>query len=152
MTIEEETGVVSWQPTSVGAFDVEVQAMNSVGSDTQMFSVVVNAVPGITSTPVTSVELGTLYSYTVVATGNPAPVFTLVDAPDGMVIVDTTGVISWEPSAVGEYTVTVEANNSVGTDTQRFGIAVNAAPAIFSSPVTMAESRRCIYLYGGGFW
>ncbi len=68
----------------------------------------------------------TLYQYQVVATGSPAPTFSLLVSPGGMTINSSTGLIAWTPttSQAGQHTVTVKATNSVGSDTKSFTIEV----------------------------
>jgi len=80
--------------------------------------------PQITSVPIESVNLGDSYSYDVDATGDPDPTFSLLVSPAGMTINSTTGLISWNPTAAGNYNVTVEAANEVGTDEQPFVVSV----------------------------
>ena len=88
------------------------------------------AAPSITSTPVTKGFVGVPYSYTVKATGSPAPLFRLEEKPGDMVINAVTGVISgWTPSAEGPFTVRVVADNGVDPDAeQEFTIVVGADP------------------------
>jgi len=79
----------------------------------------------ITSTPVTTATAGKLYTYDVDATGIPASTYSLTTSPSGMTINSTTGVISWIPDAntqLGSNSVTVQATNGIGTDTQSFSI------------------------------
>ncbi len=83
--------------------------------------------PAITSAAPTSVILGSIYTYDVDATGDPAPTFSLVTSPLGMTIDSATGLIEWTPSATGSYNVTVNAVNSAGSDTQSFTINVNGS-------------------------
>ena len=140
MQINAETGEISWATTELGSFDVTVRAANGVQPDaTQSFTIEVNGTgPAITSTAVTAVMLGESYTYDVEATGNPVPVFALTTAPEGMVIDEATGVISWTPVALGSAEVVVTASNGVAPDaTQSFTIEVNGAePTITSQPVT----------------
>jgi len=84
--------------------------------------------PVITSTPVTEAYEGKPYMYDVEASGYPAPTYTLSVAPAGMTINETTGLISWTPAATGDYSVTVEAWNVMGMDSQPFTIHVSEAP------------------------
>jgi hypothetical protein len=42
MTINPQTGVISWTPTTSGTVSVEVEASNSAGSDTQPFTIKVS--------------------------------------------------------------------------------------------------------------
>ncbi len=102
--------------------------------------------PAIISTPVTTAQVGQLYSYDVNATGSPVPTYTLTTKPDGMTIITATGQISWAPAAAGSFGVVVQANNSAGTATQPFTITVTQAPTITSTPATTAQVGQ-LYSY-----
>ncbi|MCD4753294.1 MAG: sortase, partial [Anaerolineaceae bacterium] len=80
------------------------------------------------STPVTEAYQGSSYSYDVEADGIPAPTYSLAVSPSGMTIDPATGLIEWTPDSTGDYAVTVVAQNSEGSDTQPFVIAVTEAP------------------------
>ncbi|MEW6413301.1 MAG: putative Ig domain-containing protein [Candidatus Zixiibacteriota bacterium] len=141
MTIDAVSGLIGWTPAAAGDYDVVVEAANAFGSDVQSFTIgVVDApeAPLITSTPVTGVTVNQLYTYDVEATGNPAPTFALTTAPAGMTINATSGLISWTPTMVGDYGVTVVASNDVEPDAvQSFTITVvGIAPSFTSTPVT----------------
>jgi len=83
----------------------------------------------ITSAPVTSGAVGTGYSYDVNATAYPGPIsYSLDSAPGGMSINSSTGVISWTPSAGGDYAVTVRASAAAGNATQSFSVNVPNPP------------------------
>ena len=66
------------------------------------------------------------FRYDVEVSGIPAPVLSLLAAPAGMTIEETTGLIEWTPTSaqVGRDTVTVRAENGGGTDTETFEITV----------------------------
>ena len=140
MTIDPNSGIISWTPSALGSVNVTVVATNGVSPDaTQSFTVtVIGTAPAIISTPVTSVQIGASYAYDVNATGNPNPTYSLTNAPAGMAINASTGLISWTPAATGSFAVTVVATNGVSPDaTQSFTVSVTGtAPAIVSSPVT----------------
>jgi hypothetical protein len=82
------------------------------------------AAPVITSTPVTSGQIGEPYSYDVNASGIPAPTYSLITFPAGMTIDPVTGVINWTPAAAGDVDVEVVASNTQGSDNQIFTINV----------------------------
>jgi hypothetical protein len=90
-------------------------------------ALIAGAAPQITSVPVTQLGLGREYSYTVTASGSPAPSFQLDGSPPaGMVINATTGMVRWTPATVGSYQVTVRAANGVLPEaTQTFTIVVH---------------------------
>jgi lysophospholipase L1-like esterase len=95
--------------------------------------------PTITSTPTTAALVGELYSYDVEATGMPEPTFEFTATPpNGMTIDETTGVISWTPSAnqEGDHNVTVQATNVAGSDTQAFTVTVNSTGICLVEPIS----------------
>lgn len=95
---------------------------------------VLPAAPAITSTPATTATVDVPYTTTVTATGLPAPTFSLTQFPAGMTIDSVTGVISWTPSASGNFDVIVQAGNGVGVPaTQAFTIAVSSGQTPFVS-------------------
>ncbi len=81
--------------------------------------------PIITSTPLTDVTVGQLYTYNVNATGCPEPSYTLTECPNDMTIDPHTGLIEWTPTTVGGFDITVEASNGKVPDAnQGFTITV----------------------------
>jgi hypothetical protein len=81
--------------------------------------------PQVISQPVTTASSAVPYLYVVEATGVPAPSFSLTAAPAGMTIHPDTGRIEWTPPSAGNYDVTVQVSNLVGSNTQSFAIGVN---------------------------
>jgi hypothetical protein len=139
MTINAQSGMIIWTPTTAGSFDVTVRATNRVSSADQNFTIVAqNAgeAPVFTSTPVQVVVAGQVYQYKAVATGTPAPTYSLKLAPDGMQVDPTSGVITWSPSRSdkGQYSITITATNAVASVDQTFSLTVQAAPRITSEP------------------
>jgi hypothetical protein len=144
MTINPNSGLINWIPSALGVFDVVVQASNGFGPNySQSFKIIVNSQPNtaptITSTPITSANVGQPYTYDVNANGVPAPNFFLSIFPSGMSINSTTGVITWTPVSAGLFDVTVIASNGVNPDaSQSFTISVQGiAPQITSTPNTI---------------
>ncbi len=84
--------------------------------------------PEIMSTPVTTGALWNSYYYDVNASGNPAPVYTLLDAPAGMRIDQTSGQITWTSGLTGSFTVTVQAANIAGSDIQQYTLTISTPP------------------------
>jgi hypothetical protein len=108
-----------------------------------------DAAPVFNSLPVTLASLDVPYTYDVHAVANPAPIYSLVTAPDGMTIDSTTGLIAWQPviGQHGDQHVIVRAANRNGSAEQEFVIHTPvAAPVITSSPV-LSGSLDAIYSY-----
>ncbi|MCP4430985.1 MAG: hypothetical protein GY806_08420 [Gammaproteobacteria bacterium] len=125
MDIDETTGVISWTPTSTGEYNVSVVAKNATGSSVQHFTIMVGALPVVTSTAVTEAGINSAYAYNIDATGYPTPIYILESAPLGMTINETTGEISWTPDMIGDYDVTVQIENLVGFTLHSFQITVS---------------------------
>lgn len=85
--------------------------------------------PVITSAGPTGATVGTPYSYTVTATGNPAPTFTASGLPAGLSLDGATGVISGTPTTPGTSTVTITASNGTSPDDTTV-VQVTVAPSV----------------------
>src|SRR5262249_22012838 len=86
-------------------------------------------VPTVSSTAVTSAEVGTAYSYDVQSSeeGSAGITYLLSTAPAGMTIDPNTGAITWTPTAaqVGSQNVVVQVVDAAGNGgTQTYAIAV----------------------------
>ncbi len=86
-----------------------------------------NSSPVIESTPVTTAKEGAAYTYDVEATdpNEDTLTYSLTISPTGMTINSTTGVITWTPTAVESFDVTVEVSDGSKSATQSFTITVD---------------------------
>lgn len=109
-----------------------------------------NQPPTITSTPVTTANVGSVYSYPVIATDpdiGDVLTFSLTQAPAGMAIKSATGVISWSPTAlqIGGQAVIVLVTDKLGaTATQTFvvqtsGVVLALVPDLTGQPQAQAS-------------
>jgi hypothetical protein len=87
-----------------------------------------NFAPQITTaTALPGATAGAPYAATVAAIGSPAPSFMVVAGPPGLRIDPTTGTITWTTPGIpqiGTQSVTVQAQNVVGTTQQTFTLLV----------------------------
>lgn len=134
------TGTLAGTPASGegGIYNFGFTATNGVGNPaTQSFTLTVNEAPAITSASSKTFTVGTAGTFTVVATGFPAPTLSMTGTPPGGVSFNTsTGVLSGTPAANcgGVYSLTFKADNGIGTQfSQTFTLTVNEAPAITSA-------------------
>ena len=126
MTIDANSGLVSWTPAAAGTFDVVVQASNAAGTDTQSYTLEVTdpPPPTITSMPATGAEVNQPYSYLAQASSLGDVTWSLNVTPTGMSIDSASGLITWTPTVTGTFSVEVQAANLGGATTQAFTINV----------------------------
>lgn len=149
MIVDPETGVLIWKPTAnqLGTHNVMLRVSDGQGGiDLQYFQVTV-AAPNTASVFTSNADnltaqVGKPFQYRAVAKdadGDPLS-YRLVNPPTGMAIDATTGVLSWAPTATGDYSVTIEADDGRGGVTQQtldltvIEATANTAPDITSTP------------------
>ncbi|SDR02974.1 Putative Ig domain-containing protein [Curtobacterium sp. UNCCL20] len=110
--------------------------------------------PTITSGTPPTATAGTPYSYTVTATGTPAPTYTAVGLPAGLTLNGTTGVVSGTPTAPGTSRVTITASNgtspnatTVVTITVRPTAPASTPPS--AAPTTPAGNSTAVAVGSG---
>jgi hypothetical protein len=120
----ESTDTLSGIPTQEGVYTVAFMATNTAGFTTHTFTLTVDAPPVITSAPETTFNDHEAGTFTVTATGTPAPTITKWGTlPEGVSFAD--GVFSGTPKQTGTFQVTLTAENGVGApSTQRFTLTV----------------------------
>jgi hypothetical protein len=123
-----------------GTYTLTLTASNSVGVNTQTFTLVVDWVPVITSPGSATFAVGTAQTFTVTTNGTPVPVLTESGAlPTGVTFADNgngTAALAGTPAGgtTGAYTVTLTASNRAGVTAQTVTLTVIPAPAaIFTS-------------------
>ena len=99
-------------------------------------SVITSDSPAITSGTPTPATVGTPYSFTVTASGIPAPTVavTVGSLPAGLSLNGTTGLISGTPTAAGTSTFTITASNEVPPSVSAIYTLATAA-AIVDPPI-----------------
>lgn len=136
MVIDSSTGLINWTPLSsqVGDHQVKVVVSDGIDNDTQSFTLNVidptpqNSAPVITSSPVLDGSINVEYSYNVDAADSDgdALTYSLENAPNGMVINATSGLITWTPasSQVGDHQVKVVVSDGNLTDSQIYTVSI----------------------------
>ena len=95
--------------------------VNSTNHTYTLTVINVNRNPVVITTPVIRGGEGYLYTYDVNATDPDSdPItYSLLSPPVGMVVDGNTGIITWRPSSVGNYSVAVQARDSLGGNTDQ---------------------------------
>ena len=122
-----------------GSYALTFTASNGVGKNAvQNFTLTVNQAPAIPSAAAKTFTEGTAGTFTVKATGYPAPALSENGAlPSGVTFTDNhngTATLAGTATATGTFPITITASNGIGTAaTQAFTLTVNAAPKITSA-------------------
>jgi YVTN family beta-propeller protein len=122
LTLDAASGQITGTPTTAGPATVGITATNGIGAaSSKNYSFTINAAtvtvaPLITSGTPTAPQVGTLYSFTVTATGSPAPGFSVTSGtlPAGLSLDAITGAITGTPTTAGNSTFQISADNGVG--------------------------------------
>lgn len=162
MSIHPSLGTIRWMPAAdqLGEHSVSIQVTDPDGTfATQEFKIKVSrsgGPPSIRSVPPTEAAIGIGYLYNIAARdaeGDPLA-YRLLTAPTGMTIAETTGVISWTPTAeqLGQQDVVIEVSDGVGgAVTQAFAIRVSAGvpnrPPVISSTAPRFGAVGIAYSY-----
>ncbi|MEO6122960.1 MAG: Ig domain-containing protein [Ilumatobacteraceae bacterium] len=126
------TATLAGTPTasSVGVYPLSVTATNWAGTTTQDFVLTINSLPTIISRNEVTFVVGKMSSFTIRSKGTPTPALTVTgQLPPGVsfsAAAAGTGVLSGKPTAIGTYSVTVTATNTVGSATQDLKITVRS--------------------------
>ena len=121
---------ITWKaPSTKGNYTVSCEVSDGEASDSDQVIISVGDVnhsPLITSTPVTSATKGQPYSYDVNAfdPDGDTLAYSLTIKPTGMTINSSTGLITWTPTTLGNYNVTVKVSDGELFDTQSFTVTV----------------------------
>jgi|GEM_PF-2256943 len=121
-----------WHVFDMDGDSQEITPVNIMGFQAQPGEI---DFPVITSSPVTSANLGESYAYDVQAKDpdNDTLTYSLEEYPEGMIIDPLSGKITWTPGQTqgGAHYVTVKvADGRCGEDAQRFQINVTYMPVI----------------------
>ena len=127
LSLDPNTGEISGTPTTVGTFNFTVSATNKAGSNTKALSIVISTdAPSITTSSMVKGNMGMAYFQKLSVTGK-TPIKWLITSgslPPGLSLDPDTGVISGTPTATGTFNFTIEATNSVGTNTNGMRIVI----------------------------
>ncbi|MGF1676745.1 MAG: Ig-like domain-containing protein, partial [Rivularia sp. (in: cyanobacteria)] len=152
-----DNGVVSWVPQAnqFGNQQVTVRVSDSELAATQSFNINVtnqsiNNAPTITSVPQLVTNIDKVYQYNLTGSDPDGDyvVWSIDNAPNGVVINPETGALRWNPTPeqIGEHTIAVRLTDALGAmGGQEFTLYVNSTntpPQIVSTAVTRAAINQ----------
>ena len=129
-----------------GIYPLQITASNGVSPDAvQSFVLTVDQPPAITSANSATFVNGETNSFTVTATGFPAPTFSEIGALPTGVTLSSGGVLSGTPSQLGSFPIAVTATNGVSPDaSQSFLLTVNQS----GTPPTITSVNNATFIQG----
>jgi Putative Ig domain/Divergent InlB B-repeat domain len=114
LTLEWHTGLISGTPTEGGSFSVNLSIFeNGVYFYRRITLLIETPQPRITSAEQPEATQGQPFTYQITATKRPTR-FHVENLPTGLVVDETTGVISGTPLNSGNVTLLVSAENAAG--------------------------------------
>ncbi len=153
MTIDPQTGFVSWTPLAADPIGVLVairvtDTANPPAYGSQVYllkALPPNVPPVITSTPVLDAVVGGIYRYQVVASdANNDPLrYRLNEAPEGMTVNAVTGLIAWTPTQaqLGAHSVVVAVRDGRAAPVeQAFSVTVTTDTQPPTVEVVLAQA------------
>ena len=145
MSIDSESGQLSWRPEQLGQASIEITAIDQAGEMTaQAFTLNVvpanggNAAPVITSTPRGPAVRNLLYRYPVVASDPNGDALTYaIDAQSQSrgIAIAADGLMQWLPTTAGDYPITLtvrDVHGAVAEQSFTLSVISNAPPQITS--------------------
>ncbi len=144
-------GAITGSPSVTGTFTGTIQAANGTAPNaTQNFSIIITQAPAFTSAaPPATGTTGIAYNHACTASGTAPVTFTVTSGnlPTGLTM-NSAGVISGTPTAVGTFTGTITAANGTLPDaTQNFSITIGA-PLVFT-PGTASLQVTLTQMFAG---
>jgi large repetitive protein len=145
-------GLITWTPTAAqsGVKNVAITVSDGTLTTQQTYALTVgntpiNHSPEITSTPSFTTNLDKTYSYQLTGkdVDNDTLIWSLDNAPKGMVIDSSTGIVKWNPTStqLGTHTIAVRLTDAYGLYVgQEYTLKVNGVntpPQIQSTPNTV---------------
>ena len=131
MTIDPGSGLIEWTPNSEGSFNVEIEAVNTSGTDTLSFTIVVSPIVVLTS-PANGASFTAPAQITL--TADASPTTTRVDFYEGENLLwsDTTAPFSfdWNDVTAGNYTLAAKGYDGLGGEVVSALAMVTVAPPV----------------------
>ncbi|EAZ96655.1 Outer membrane autotransporter barrel [Flavobacteria bacterium BAL38] len=130
-----------WNTASDGSGTAYVAGNTfSISANTTLFAQWLNTSPPvITSSLTASGNVGSAFTYDIVATNLPTS-YNATGLPAGLSINTTTGQITGTPTGAGIFNVTISATNAYGTDTETLVITLTTGPCLSQVTFTSLPS------------
>ena len=149
MTIDAASGVISWTPRATGSFNVSVQAANSQGSATQLFSLRVDNTSSVAVLQSQSIEINSPTSYTFEAVLNSNGSPTSVTFEYGRDSVSESSVLATPQPIVGvEIPIATTVSGLAEGVTYLFRVTAENSAGKTTGPVQSFTTYQSSYQIG----
>lgn len=125
MSIDGETGNLTWEDPVEGSHFVITEASNPAGKNNQLYTLTVGSLPGIVSSLTDIGSEGSEYNHIPDVSGSIPRVWTINGAPGGMIINSVTGVIYWPTPTVGTHRFIIIVANRAGYNSFSFSLDIS---------------------------
>jgi len=130
LSLNSSTGAITGTPSSAGTANFTVTAADTLSATgTKALSIVINAVPSITTSSLPGGTVGAAYNQTLASTGGTSPVTWSLQSgslPAGLSLAGSTGAITGTPTASGTSNFTAKVTDNVSASaTKALSIAVS---------------------------
>jgi len=129
-----------------GTFNIILKATNNFGTDQKLLAVKVigkEEIPKITSELIAYATINTVFTYQILQTGyTVTTTYNSYGYPSGLVINNSTGLISGTTTSQGVYRFPIIIQNMYGTDTKTLELRVSNSGSTASAPVITSLSEK----------
>jgi len=133
-----ESGLLSGIPSKAKSFKFTAKASNEYGEDSKSFTITVYEPVNISTASLKDGTLGKSYNATMKAKGTKPITWSAEGLPGGLSINDN-GKISGKPTANGDFTVKISAENSAGITRRTFTLKIKGTAPKLSGNLAQSE-------------
>jgi len=150
LSVNTLTGLISGTPAQTGSFNPTISAINAGGTGSAVLALTMLPPPPpvITSSTTANGIFGLAFNYQILATNSPAS-YSATGLPSGLVINNSTGLISGTPAQTGIFNSTISAFNTGGTGSATLALIVLPMSAIFDAFLGFSTDTNPS---PGGYW
>jgi len=147
MPINSTTGVISGTPSTAATTNVTIKATSAGGTGSATLVLTINpATPVISSTATATGQIGSSFSYQIVASNTPTS-FNATGLPSGLSVNTSTGLISGNPTTLGSSSVSLSASNAGGTGTKTLTLTINPPTPVITSTLSATGQKGVAFSY-----
>jgi hypothetical protein len=147
LNVNFTNGAISGIPTVAGLFNIALYATNAAQTTTGALALTLaDDIPVITSATNASGKQGYAFSYSIVASNDPAW-FDAGPLPTGLSVDNASGVISGIPLVNGSFPITISTTNAFGAASNTLTLTLDPGAPIITSALTKTGKQGQSFSY-----